>query len=34
MFNLWLWLKDRRNRLWVFPMLTAVLAAALVFAAR
>ncbi len=34
MFNLWLWLKDRRNRLWVFPMLTAVLAAALAFAAR
>lgn len=34
MFNIWLWLKDRRNRLWVFPMLTAVLAAALAFAAR
>ncbi len=34
MFNLWLWIKDRRNRLWVVPMLTAVLAVGLVFAAK
>ncbi len=34
MFNLWLWIKDRRNRLWVTPMLTALLAAALAFAAK
>lgn len=34
MFNLWLWLKDRSNRLWVVPMLTALLAVGLVFAAK
>ena len=34
MFNLWLWIKDRRNRLWVVPMLTALLAVQLVFAAK
>ena len=34
MFNLWLWIKDRRNRLWVTPMLTALLAVQLVFAAK
>lgn len=34
MFNLWLWLKDRSNRLWVVPMLTALLAVGLAFAAK
>ncbi len=34
MFNLWLWIKDRRNRLWVVPMLTAMFAAVLAFAAK
>jgi len=34
MFNLWLWLKNRRNRLWVIPMITVLLAVALVFAAK
>lgn len=34
MFNLWLWIKDRRNRLWVTPMLTALLAVVLAFAAK
>jgi uncharacterized membrane protein len=34
MFNLWLWIKDRRNRLWVVPMLTALLAVLLAFAAK
>lgn len=34
MFNLWLWLKNRRNRLWVIPMLTALLAVVVVFAAK
>jgi len=34
MYNLWLWINDRRNRLWVVPMLTAPLAAGLAFAAK
>lgn len=34
MFNLWLWIKNRRNRLWVAPMLTALLAVGLAFAAK
>jgi uncharacterized membrane protein len=34
MFNLWLWLKNRRNRLWVIPMITALLAVVVVFAAK
>jgi uncharacterized membrane protein len=34
MFKLWLWLKDRSNRLWVVPMLTALLAVGLAFAAK
>jgi uncharacterized membrane protein len=34
MFNLWLWIKDRRNRLWVVPMLTALAAVLLAFAAK
>ena len=34
MFNLWLWLKNRQNRLWIIPMITALLAVVLVFAAK
>ena len=34
MFNLWLWLKNRQNRLWVIPMITALMAVVVVFAAK
>jgi uncharacterized membrane protein len=34
MFKLWLWFKNRHNRLWVIPMFTALLAVVVVFAAK